>query len=173
MKSRSGHAATRTTPPLLRWGMLVITVLVLGGSLGCAHRYAVRVDGPAGMGPDAELAIQEMLVRNLVADEPVRRPVMVSLGGWPAESADPPGGFLERLSDVPVSLKPVSQFDQASTPNAVLIALHEIQWTTEDEASVVVTRVRFGVGASDGFTANVQRTDGAWRITGTTHHWNT
>jgi hypothetical protein len=157
MKSRSGHAATRTTPPLLRWGMLVITVLVLGGSLGCAHRYAVRVDGPAGMGPDAELAIQEMLVRNLVADEPVRRPVMVSLGGWPAESADPPGGFLERLSDVPVSL----------------IALHEIQWTTEDEASVVVTRVRFGVGASDGFTANVQRTDGAWRITGTTHHWNT
>ena len=153
--------------------LLVLAVAVLGASLGCAQRYSIKLDGPAGTGPDAELAIQEMLVRNLVAEEPPGAPVLVSFGEWPAQSFDPPAGFLARLSNVAVSLQPVSQFKLTSTPNAVLVAIHTVQWASETEASVAVTRVRFGVGASDGFTARVKRASGAWRVAGTSGHWNT
>ncbi len=152
---------------------IVVVAAVVGATVGCAHRYAVTVDGPRGRGADAELAIQEMLVRNLVAGEPAGETVLVSFGGSKDNPVDPPDAFLERMTDLPVSLRPVSQFDTAISADAVLVEIKPIQWDSDTVATVALKRVRFGVGASDGFLASVRWDGGAWSIAGTSKHWNT
>ncbi len=151
--------------------ILAIAAYVTVG--GCAPRYSVTVAGPKGQSADAELIIQELVVRNLVTREPGNATVLVSFGKSRLDNVDPPEGFFKRLTDTGVSLKPVSQHDPESNPNVLLLAVHLTEWNGETAARVSVIRYRFGVGASDGFTARVEWTKGSWSIAGTTGHWST
>ncbi|HEU4366587.1 MAG TPA: hypothetical protein VFT13_14120 [Candidatus Krumholzibacteria bacterium] len=141
--------------------------------IACAPRYAVSVPGPSGGSPDAESSIRELMVRNLIATEPAGDIVLISFGASRLDNVDPPQAFFERLAGVPVTVKPASQYDAAQHPNALLIVVHDVQPASDTEANVAVTRFRYGVGASDGFTAAVEWRDGVWKIAETSRHWST
>jgi hypothetical protein len=153
--------------------LLILAITACCAINGCAPRHSITVAGSKVASVETESIIYELVIRNLVADEPSGRVVLVSFGESWIDHVDPPEGFFERLADVDVSLKPVSKRDQLSNPNAVLFEVRLIEWTTESEASVSVTRYRFGVGVSDGFTARVKWTDGVWKLAKTTGHWST
>jgi hypothetical protein len=148
----------------------MVACLAVGG---CSPRYAVTVAGPSGQGAKSELTIQELLVRNLVAAEPARDVVLISFGKSRHDGVDPPPSFFERLTDLKASLRPVSQYHSSNTPNALLLVVHVGEMTSDTEVRVEVTRFRYGVGASDGFTAQVQWHDGVWKIVRTFHQWST
>jgi hypothetical protein len=156
----------------MKTGLLILAVIACCASNGCAPKYAVTVAGPKGTSADTQLIIYELVIRNLVADEPKGEIIFVSFGESWIDHVDPPENFFVRLADLDVSLKPVSQHGQLSNPNALLFVVRLIEWTTETEASVSVTRFRFGVGASGGLTAKVEWTDGVWRLVKTTGHWS-
>lgn len=153
--------------------LLIPVVAACLAVIACAPRYSVTVPGPSGDSPESRASIQELLVRNLIAKEPAGDVVLVSFGSSRLDHVDPPQAFFDRLADATVTLKPVSGYDKDSNPNAVLLTIHAIEMTGETEANVAVTRFRYGVGASDGFTAAVEWRDGAWKIAKTSRHWNT
>jgi hypothetical protein len=157
----------------MKTGLLILAVAACYASNGCAPKHSVTVVGPKVASVDTELIIYELVIRNLVADEPKDETILVSFGESWIDNIDPPESFFERLADVDVSLKPVSHRSQLSNPEAVLFVVRLIEWISETEVSVSVTRFRFGVGGSDGFTATVEWTDGVWRLAKTTGHWGT
>lgn len=153
--------------------LLILAIVAFFTGSGCAPRYSVTVAGPKGGSPETDLAIQELLVRNLIAEEPARDVVLVSFGESMLDDVDPPHAFFDRLADANVSLQPVSRYDAKANPNGVLLMVRPVTMAGETEAMVAVTRVRYGAGASDGFTARVEWRDGSWRIAKTSRHWNT
>jgi hypothetical protein len=156
----------------IKAGLVIMGFAACCGSSGCAPRHSITVAGPAGVSAETELVIYEVVIRNAVANEAKGDTLLVSFGRSWIDHVDPPAGFLGRL-DVDVSLKPVSQRDQLSHRNAVLLEVRLVEPRSETEAKVSVTRFRFGVGASDGFTARVEWADGVWKIAKTTDHWGT
>jgi hypothetical protein len=119
------------------------------------------------------LTIQELLVRHLVAEESTHDVILVSFGESRLDNIDPPEAFFERFADLNVTLKPVSRYDAPNNPNALLLIVHVVEMTSETEANVAVTRFRYAVGTSEGFTAGVQWHNGVWRIARTFRHWST
>jgi hypothetical protein len=132
----------------------------------------ITVAGPKVASAKTELIIYELVIRNVVADEPKDRVTLVSFGKSWIDHVDPPESFFERLADLDVPLKPVSERGHDSNSSALLVEVRLIEWARDTEASVSVTRFRFGVGVSDGFTARVKWTNGVWRIAKTTGHWS-
>ena len=153
---------------------LVICAIVacLAGS-ACAPRYSLTVAGARGESAETDLAIQELMVRNVIAKESARDVILVSFGKTRLDHVDPPASFFGRLADLDVTLQPVSQGDALATSNALLLVVHGIEMSGETEASVAVTCFRYGVGAMDGFTAAVEWRDGVWRVVKTTRQWST
>jgi hypothetical protein len=149
----------------------IILAVAVCCAIACAPRYSATVSGPRGRSADAELAIYEMVIRNVVAEE--EEVVLVSFGESWTDHVDPPEGFLDRLDDLEGPLKPVSERSRLPDPNALLYVVHLSAWRSDTQATVAVTRFRFGAGVSEGFTADVTWTDGIWRIQRTTGHWNT
>jgi hypothetical protein len=140
---------------------------------GCTPKYSVTAAGPRGTSVDAELIIYELVIRNLAKDEPRGGTVFVSFGESVTDHVAPPEKFFRRLADVGVSLKPASPRDQFAKSNALLFVVHLIEWKSKTEATVSVRRVRFGVGASDGFTATTKWSEGVWKLAATKGHWST
>jgi hypothetical protein len=152
--------------------LFILAVIVSVASTGCSPRHSVTVDGPGGASSGTELLIYELVVRNLLADEPVDEVILVSFGESWIDHVDPPDVFFQRLSDLDVELQPVSQHEQPANANALLLAVHVTEWTTETQAIVAVSRFRFGVGASESFTATAEWGDGVWKLVKTTGHWS-
>jgi hypothetical protein len=172
----SAPRAEETANPMIKYAYAGLFMLVLAACWtigGCAPKHPVTVAGPKGDSENAELAIFELIVRDLVRSEPKGKSVLVSFGDSWVDHVDPPKAFFARLADVDVSLKPVSWRRQLPSPNAVLLVVHINTWTTDTEAAVSVTRFRFGAGVSDGFTAMVEWSNGDWRIARTADHWST
>ena len=153
--------------------LLILAIAASLVGIGCAPRYSITVAGPRGEAIDAESVIQEVVVRNLAARESAGEVVFVAFGESRLHCADPPEGFFARLDSMDVRFAPVSRYDRLANPNAPLLVLGRIGWTTETEATVSVTRVRFGVDASDGLTAWVVWKSGVWKIAKSTRHWST
>jgi hypothetical protein len=154
-------------------GLVVLAIAACCVSTGCTPKRSITVAGPRAASADSELIIHELVVRNLVADAPKEETILVSFGESCLDHVDPPARFFERLADLDVSMTPASKHDELSKPDALLFVVRLIKWTTETEAAVSVTRFRFGVGASDGFTATVEWEAGAWKLVKTTGHWST
>ena len=156
----------------MRTRLLLFTVIACFATSGCAPRYSITVVGPPGAAANAELTIQQLLVRYLVAEASTQGAILVSFGESRLDNVDPPAAFFDRCADLKVALKPASQYDAPHHPNALLLMVYDVEMTSDTEASVVVTRYRYAVGASDGFTAGVQWHDGAWRIVRKFHLWS-
>ncbi|HEX5132308.1 MAG TPA: hypothetical protein VFX92_07465 [Candidatus Krumholzibacteria bacterium] len=139
----------------------------------CGARYSTTVPGPIGPTRDAELAVQELMLRNLVPQESDRDIVLVGVGESRLDCADPSPALLERFAGTAPALVPVSAYDGDRHPNALLIVLGPAEWTSGSEGAIAVTRVRFGAGGSDGFTARVAWKDETWKVVGTSRHWST
>jgi hypothetical protein len=157
----------------MRERLVIFAMVVCFAGSACAPRYALTVSGPKGDSEGSDLAIQELMVRNVIAKEPTREVVLVSFGKTRLDHVDPPAAFFERLTDLDVTLRPVSERDAMATSNALLLVVHGIAMSGETEASVAVTCFRYGVGVMDGFTAAVEWRDGVWRIAKTSRQWST
>jgi hypothetical protein len=153
--------------------MLILAIATCCAIVGCAPKASITVSGPNDTSEDTKFVIYELVLRNLVADEPSGRKILVSFGESWVDHVDPPEGFFDRLADVDVSLQPVSKRGELANANAVLFEIRLVEWTGESEAKVSVTRFRLGVGASNGFAARVEWVDGAWRLAKATGHWGT
>ena len=153
-------------------GLLILVIAQCGVWAGCASDSAITVAGEKGTSAQAELAIQELVIRHLIADDEPGRLVFLSFGTSWNDDIDPSPAFLERLGDVDVTLKPVSQCDKRSYENPVLLIVRVATWTSETEARLSETRFRFGAGGAEGFTANVEWESGIWRITKRLDLWS-
>jgi hypothetical protein len=131
------------------------------------------VAGDKGVSAAAELAMRELVVRQLISDRRPQGPVFVSFGKTWADAIDPPAGFLERLADVGVVLKPVSEYRKDTDENPVLLIAHVKEWISETEAHILATRFRLGVGGAEGFTAVVEWSGGVWSIRKRIERWAT
>ncbi len=153
--------------------LFMLAMVVCVATAGCAPRYSISVTGPKGMSTEAEAAIDELLVRNLVQKDTARDIIFVAIGESALDCVDPPPSLFEDLAGPGVRLEPISRYDRSTHSTAPLLALGPVDWASDTEARIAVIRVRFGAGASDGFTARVEWKEGAWKITKTMRHWNT
>jgi len=133
----------------------------------------VTVAGDVGTSAAAELAVQELVVRQMMLDERSDGPVFVSFGRARLDAVDPPAGFLERLADVGVVLKPVSEYRENTDQNPVLLVVHVKKWISETEAHILATRYRLGAGGAEGFTAVAKWSDGVWSVRERIERWST
>jgi hypothetical protein len=153
--------------------MFAVTLVACLASNGCAPRYSLTVPGPTGVSAEAESAVQEVVVRNVLDRESMHDLVFLAFGESRLDCDDPPDVFLDGLAGVGSSLEPVSHLDALSNPTAPLLLIGPIRWASETKASLPVTWVRRGVGASDGFTVWMEWGGGEWRIAKTSRHWST
>ncbi len=153
--------------------LLIIVVAQCAVWTGCASDNEITVTGEKGTSAEAESAIQELVIRHLIAEDEPGRLVFVSFGTSWNDDIDPSPAFLARLGDVGVTLKPVSQCDKRAYENPVLLVVRVATWTSETEARLSATRFRFGAGGAEGFTANVEWESGIWKMTKRVDRWST
>lgn len=157
----------------MKTGFWILCAVVWCACGACAPKHSVSVQGDAGKSGDSELALCELVIRDVVSDTPPGESVLVSFGESWVEHVDPPKAFFEHLSDVNASLAPVSRYDGYADARTTLFSVHVVEWVSDIEAKIAVTRYRFGVGAADGFTATAKWKNGAWKLAGTSRHWST
>jgi len=154
-------------------GLLIVALAACCAVYACGPRYAAEVSQEQVVPEDSEMGIYELVVRNMAAGETEGETIFIAFGdSWP-NRVDPPPALLKSLSDMDVSFEAISRQSRRAQPNALVYMAHPIEWIAETEAIVSVTRVRFGVGASDGFTSRVKWTDGKWKIVKTSCFWRT
>ncbi len=140
--------------------------------MACTPHHSITVTGEKGVSAGAELVIQELVIRNALAEKPASGPIFVSFGESWEDRIDPPDGFLERLSDMDIEFKPVSQYRERADANPLLLIVRVTKWTSDTEAEVEATRFRLGVGGADSFTTTVEWTGGAWKMGKTVGFWS-
>jgi hypothetical protein len=141
-------------------------------SKGTSQEKTLEVVGEKGQSDATIAALQELTVRYVVATRPESGTVFVAFGSSPEDRADPPAGFLARLTDAGVTFAPVSALPAGENSHPLLV-VHDVRWEKDGEALVSITRVRLGAGAADGFTARAVWADGAWTIEERTASWST
>jgi len=139
----------------------------------CAPKYPITVAGQKGVSDDAGLDVQEVVIRNLVGSYQPGELIFVSFGESWEKHVDPPGGFLDRITDVDVVLKPVSEYARRSGGNPLLLIVRVDKWISDTEARVLATRYRLGTGGAEGFTAEVKWSKGVWRMMRAVESWTT
>ncbi len=103
-------------------GRLIVASTAVWACLGCVPKYSVIVARPKVASIATERIIYELLIRNFLKDESSGKIILVSLGESWVDPINPPDDFIERLADMDVILKPVSQRSQLSKPNALLFS---------------------------------------------------
>jgi hypothetical protein len=150
--------------------MLWIAVCVAVMTAACAQDAAEESKGSS---VEAAHAVLEVVLRDMLTNVASGEEVYVSFGTSWRDRVDPPAGFLRRFDDVPAALHPVSAYGGGRGRTPLLLAVHVCEEKGEAEVLVEATRYRLGVGAADGFTARVVRSDGGWTIAERADRWST
>jgi hypothetical protein len=100
--------------------------------------FAAVVEGPKGVGPDAEVAVREAALRAMLQDKRLTRlfagePVYVAFIQSSDNWGDPPARFLDRFSEYPVELRPVSESDNWKRVPVIWL---RVFWFNETDARV-------------------------------------
>jgi hypothetical protein len=148
-------------------------VVACGVWIGCAPKHAITVAGEKGVSAEAELDIQELVIRSVTKGGAAGEVLFVSFGESWNDNVDPPDAFLNRLADVDAVFKPVSEYKENPVTNPLLLIVRVTGWINETEAKVSVTRYRLGAGGADGFTAIVKWSQGVWRMGKSSALWTT
>jgi len=153
----------------------VVFGVVLAGMMfgGCGPREVIiiSVDGEKGKDEAGQMAVAEVVVRHMLVNVPPGEEALVSFGTNWDDPVDPPEGFLGRLDDIPARFGPVSSYREGTDHTPLLLVVHITRWAGESVAEVHAVRYRYGIGASDGFTATVTWRDGAWRVSEKRKSW--
>lgn len=155
---------------VLKQTWLVLAVAAMASACVQKAQEGV-VKGPKGSSDKATNAVIEVVLRDMLVNVPPGEEVYVSFGtSWP-DRVDPPAGFLERLADIPATLRPVSDYGTEPTRTPLLLIAHIDSRQSDTEAKVKATRYRLGVGAADGFTARVVWSGGGWSVADRSATW--
>ncbi len=126
--------------------------------------FAAVVEGPKGVGPDAEVAVREATLRAMLqdkrltrffAEEPVYVAFVESSGDW----GDPPPSFLDRFSEYSVEFRPVSESE--NWKRVPVISLR-VFWFNETDARVYGSALVAFAGS--GYHCDAKWSKGRWGI---------
>jgi hypothetical protein len=145
--------------------VVAMVVLACAGTRRPAEKR-IAVAGPKGPSDAAELAICELLLRIAIAESKRSkkyfdsgRPILVGSVRSVKPYGDPPSGLVDRLSDIPVSIIPLSEHPTPDQPSLYWsIGVKIIRWNGMSRAEAIYT------GRSWAQKTYVEWHLGKWRI---------
>ncbi len=145
------------------------------------YYYPITIRGEKGISAEAENDIREMAIRNMLPRKQRQAVVYISFGKENSKEIDPPHDFFQRLDDLDMEIRPVSQQPSESDIMIFYLSVEVDHWFNEMKASVKIRKYiqyteeqayETGYHRSWGrLNTKAKWTDGIWRMDSRNVEW--
>ena len=109
--------------------------------VSCGHHYSyypISIKGDKGISLECEHDIKEMVIRNFLQRGPYPADIYISFGEEQSKDIDPPRSFLERLEDLELEIKPISEKPSEGDGEIFVLEVEIPYWNSDIEAKVLI-----------------------------------